>query len=196
MPNKIIFMGQKITSKPKAGQLLISEPFLQDENFVRSVVLLCNHDEHGSFGLVLNKLSILKLDELLDEDCLIPLDVYVGGPVEQNTLHFIYRGERLLEDSVALMDNLWWSGDFEKLMLAINNGSLREEDVRFFIGYSGWAEGQLQEELEQQTWILCDTIITENIFDASPEELWKLILKNMGGEYQQMANYPIDPRLN
>ncbi|MGY6521187.1 MAG: YqgE/AlgH family protein [Mongoliitalea sp.] len=189
-------MGQKITSKPKAGQLLISEPFLQDENFVRSVVLLCNHDEHGSFGLVLNKLSILKLDELLDEDYLIPLDVYVGGPVEQNTLHFIYRGEQMLEDSVALMDNLWWSGDFEKLMSAIKNGSLKEEDVRFFIGYSGWAEGQLQDELEQQTWILCDTIITENIFDASPEELWKLILKNMGGEYQQMANYPIDPRLN
>ncbi|UJP64090.1 YqgE/AlgH family protein [Mongoliitalea daihaiensis] len=189
-------MKAKFTHKPKAGQLLISEPFLQDENFVRSVVLLCNHDEHGSFGLVLNKLSILKLDELLDGDLLNPLDVYVGGPVEQNTLHFIYRGGQLLEDSISLMDELWWSGDFEKLLTEIRNGNLKEDDVRFFIGYSGWAEGQLQEELDQQTWILCDKIDTENIFDASPEELWKLILKNMGGEYQQMANYPIDPRLN
>jgi putative transcriptional regulator len=189
-------MERKALTKPRTGQLLVSEPFLQDENFVRSVILLCNHDAKGSFGLVLNKLSILKLNELLDEQFMLSIDVYVGGPVEQNTLHFIYKGERLMEDSIELREGLWWSGDFEKLLKKLESGHISETDVRFFIGYSGWAEGQLQDELEENTWIICDKIDPNDIFNASPEELWKLILKNMGGEYQQMANYPIDPRLN
>lgn len=181
---------------PQSGSLLISEPFLQDENFVRSVVLLCENNELGSFGLVLNKLSIFKLDELLDGCELRDKEVYVGGPVEQNTLHFIYQGEQLLADSISVGKNLWWGGDFAELMEKHRLGMINTADFRFFIGYSGWEQGQLKEELTENTWIVCDNAYAPNIFLAEPDDLWRVILKNMGGDFQVLANYPIDPRLN
>jgi putative transcriptional regulator len=180
----------------KVGDLLISEPFLQDENFVRSVVLVCENNENGSFGLVLNKLSILRLNELIDNILPLECQVYVGGPVEQNTLHFIYRGQQLYDNSIQLGEDLWWGGDFDDLLESMKVGKISEEDIRFFIGYSGWSEGQLDNELNENTWIVCSKVDTDSVFLASPDDLWKIILRNMGGEYQQLANYPIDPRLN
>ncbi|MCC5937226.1 MAG: YqgE/AlgH family protein [Lunatimonas sp.] len=184
------------TIPPHSGCLLISEPFLQDENFVRSVVLLCENNDKGSFGLVLNKLSLFKLGDLLDGLLNFDSDVYVGGPVEQNTLHFIYFGEKKLQDSISLQGDLWWGGDFNELIQKCNSGSLDLETFRFFIGYSGWTGGQLDEELEEKTWIVCKNDFTDHIFFSDPDELWRVILKNMGGDYQVLANYPIDPRLN
>jgi putative transcriptional regulator len=73
---------------------------------------------------------------------------------------------------------------------------ISNENIRFFIGYSGWSEGQLANELQDNTWIVCEKIDSNSIFYDSPEEIWRNILKNMGGEYQLLANYPIDPRLN
>ncbi|MFD2036057.1 YqgE/AlgH family protein [Belliella marina] len=181
---------------PKSGHLLISEPFLQDENFVRSVVLLCENNENGAFGLVLNKLSILKLGELIDDLSFLDCDVYVGGPVEQNTLHFIYYGDKILEDSIKVGDQLWWGGNFVQLVSKLRLSEIDLDKIRFFIGYSGWSEGQLENEIEEKTWIVSDSTDTNYILGSSPEELWRIILKNMGGEYQVLANYPIDPRLN
>ncbi|MDG1278695.1 MAG: YqgE/AlgH family protein [Algoriphagus sp.] len=182
--------------KPKPGNLLISEPFLQDENFVRSVVLLCEHNEEGSFGLVVNKPSILKLGELLEELEFLDKEVFVGGPVEQNTLHFIYFGEKQLEGSVSLGADLWWGGDFEMLLEKLRIGSINVENVRFFLGYSGWGSGQLSDELSEDTWIVCQENLEIGNFDYTPEELWRNLLKNMGGEFKVIANYPLDPRLN
>lgn len=181
---------------PSSGCLLISEPFLQDENFVRSVILLCDASEKGSFGLVLNKLSMFKLGDLVEGVSYLESEVYVGGPVEQNTLHFIYCGEKMLEGSVQLGQQLWWGGDFTELIEKQKLGLLDLGNFRFFIGYSGWAEGQLNEEMEQKSWIVCNNHFTQHIFFSDPDELWRDILRNMGGEYQVLANYPIDPRLN
>lgn len=189
-------MKENSKTVPQPGHLLISEPFLQDENFVRSVILICENNENGAFGLVLNKLSILKLNELIDELDFLNTEVYVGGPVEQNTLHFIYSGQKLLDGSISLGENMWWGGSFEQLILKLNASEIDLEDIRFFIGYSGWSAGQLESELEEKTWIVCEKLETESIFKSSPEELWRVILKKMGGEYQVLANYPIDPRLN
>ncbi len=190
------FMELNSKHPAKSGCLLISEPFLQDENFVRSVVLLCENNEHGSFGLVLNKLSILKVSDLLDDLDFLDLEVYVGGPVEQNTLHFIYYGDAVLSGSVPLAENLWWGGDFDEFVFKLKNGELDLNNFRFFIGYSGWSEGQLDEELSSNTWIVCDSSYATNIFNSSPDDLWRVLLKNMGGDFQVLANYPIDPRLN
>ncbi len=189
-------MIQNEQDNPKAGDLLISEPFLQDENFVRSVVLLCEHSDEGSFGLVINKPSILKLGELVEELSFLDKEVFVGGPVEQNTLHFIYFGEKLLEGSISLGNELWWGGDFDSLLEKLKLGQFNSETVRFFLGYSGWGSGQLIDELGESTWIVCTQNLDVENLDLTPEELWKNLLKNMGGEYKVIANYPLDPRLN
>ncbi|MHA7128670.1 YqgE/AlgH family protein [Algoriphagus namhaensis] len=181
---------------PIAGDLLISEPFLQDQNFVRSVVLLCSHGEEGSFGFVINKPSILRLSEIVEDLDFIDKEVFVGGPVEQNTLHFVYVGEKCLDDSVEVGNGVWWGGSFDELVEKLKLGLMDPHDVRFFIGYSGWGAGQLADEMNEDTWILCHESINKKSFSYTPEELWKSLLQNMGGEFKLLANYPLDPRLN
>jgi putative transcriptional regulator len=189
----MVFNSKK---NPQTGDLLISEPFLQDENFVRSVILICENNVNGTFGLVLNKLSILRLSDLIENFHHGDQDVFIGGPVEQNTLHFIYNGQQLISESIPLGPNLWWGGNYNELKEKLFANTLDLSHFRFFLGYSGWSEGQLMEELEANTWIVCQLSESEDIFTSSPDDLWKIILRNMGGDYQQLANYPIDPRLN
>ncbi|MCE2708291.1 MAG: YqgE/AlgH family protein [Bacteroidota bacterium] len=189
-------MALSANSLLRPGMLLLSAPFLQDENFVRSVILLCEHENSGSFGLVLNKPSILQLADLVEELSFVETDVFVGGPVEQNTLHFIYFGEKKLEGSVQLGKELWWGGEFDQLVNFLKNKQLDANQVRFFMGYSGWEAGQLGREIEEQTWIICREGMDLFPKQDVSEKIWKLLLKNMGGVYRELANYPLDPRLN
>ncbi len=176
------------------GRLLIAEPFMGDTNFERSVVLICEHTAQGTFGLVLNQTTDLHLSDVI-EDITPDLPLFMGGPVQQNTLHFIHRRPDLIDDSIKIMDGLYWSGDFEEIKRAVNLGTLTERDARFFIGYSGWSEGQLADELVQKAWIVSH-VNADFLFDTPTKEFWRGVLKRMGGEYKSIAHYPVDPRLN
>lgn len=180
--------------KPSAGNLLIAEPFLNDPNFVRSVILMCEHNEMGSFGLVLNQLSNLKLNDLF-EDVILEFPVYVGGPVEHNTLHFVHTLGDTINGSKDLGNGVYWSGDFEVLKSLVNRGKIENHQVRFFLGYSGWGEGQLDGELESNSWIVAETD-GDIVFEEDTKEFWRMVMKSLGGEYKAMSNYPTDPRLN
>jgi putative transcriptional regulator len=102
----------------------------------------------------------------------------------------------MLEGSIDLGTDLWWGGDFESLLERLLAGSLKSDNVRFFLGYSGWGSGQLMEELIEDTWIVGSENLDLSNFDFTSEELWRNLLKNMGGEFKVIANYPVDPRLN
>jgi len=181
--------------KPEKGRLLISEPFLPDPNFERTVVLLCEHNDEGSFGFVLNKPSILKVSEVMEDLTEMENVVYVGGPVQQDTLHFIHRNATL-ENAVEIVDRIFWGGAFENLMLMLETKQLTSKDIRFFLGYSGWGPGQLDTELEQDSWIVCDYVSDQLLFDTSADVMWRKALENMGGRFSMYSNYPVDPRLN
>jgi putative transcriptional regulator len=181
--------------KPEKGRLLISEPFLPDPNFERTVVLLCEHNDEGSFGFVLNKPSILKVSEVMEDLTELENVVYVGGPVQQDTLHFIHRNATL-ENAVEIVDQIFWGGSFENLMLLLETKQLTAKDVRFFLGYSGWGPGQLDTELEQDSWIVCDYVTDQLLFDTGADVMWRKALENMGGRFSMYSNYPVDPRLN
>jgi putative transcriptional regulator len=189
-------MSIDLPTNPIPGNLLLSDPFLNDENFGRSVVLLCEHQEAGSFGLVVNKPSILHPGDLVEELSFLEGEVYVGGPVEQNTLHFLYFGSKLLDDSKSLGAGLWWGGDFKGLIQLLKVGDLLPAQVRFFIGYSGWASGQLNMELQEKSWIVYNGLFEQHLFEKPANQLWKVLMKNMGGDFMLQANYPLDPRLN
>jgi putative transcriptional regulator len=181
---------------PEKGDLLISEPMLPDPNFERTVVLLCEHNQEGSIGFVLNKPSQLQFEEAIEgiEGFTAPL--YVGGPVQQDTLHFIYRGNFELEGSIEVTREINWGGNFEQLLTMINNGLVTTKDFRFFVGYSGWAAGQLDNELKQNSWIVVSGVNAGQVFDTQPRELWKRLLEEMGGKFRMFSNYPVDPRMN
>jgi len=189
-------MSEEHAVFPKPGNLLLSDPFLKDENFGRSVVMLCEHQDTGSFGLVINKPSILQLGDLVEELSFLDTEVYVGGPVEQNTLHFLYFGSKLLVNSTSVGPGIWWGGDFDALVEHLKVGAVSADQVRFFIGYSGWASGQLQEELQEKTWIVYSGLVEHDLFKNPAKEIWKVLMKNMGGDFSTQANYPLDPRLN
>ncbi len=180
--------------QPAKGKLLIAEPFLGDPNFERAVILLCEHNEKGSFGLVLNQLSNLKLSDAVNE-CYAELPLYVGGPVEYNTLHFVHRLGDQIPGSVDLGNGIFWAGDFETLQTLLNLNKVDQKDVRFFLGYSGWGEGQLDNEMRQNSWIISQAD-ADLLFESDTETFWRKVLRDMGGGYKVMSNYPIDPRLN
>lgn len=179
---------------PNAGKVLIAEPFLGDPNFERSVVLICEHNKEGSFGLVLNNVSKNTIADVVD-DIYAEFPLFIGGPVEQNTLHFVHRLGQLIEDSIDLGNGIFWSGDFESIKSLLSIGTIKSEDIRFFIGYSGWGAGQLGNELAQNTWFVSD-INSDVLFEEYTNQFWRTVLKRMGGDYKVLANYPVDPRLN
>ena len=181
---------------PKKGDLLISEPFLPDPNFERTVIYICEHNEEGSFGFVLNRPSELKFDDIIAEVDAFAETMYIGGPVQHDTLHFIHRASDIIDDGVIIKENLCWGGNFEQLKTLINTKQINEKNFRFFIGYSGWGAGQLQEELDANSWIVLPNATEKQIFDIPPEQLWRTILKDMGGRFKMYSNYPSDPRLN
>lgn len=177
------------------GKLLIADPFLKDPNFGRSVVFICDHKDEGSFGLLLNKKYEQVLGELISdlENSTIP--VYVGGPVQLDTVHFLHRRPELIPGGYEVTDGIFWGGDFEEVVKLVKANKLSNKDIRFFIGYSGWGEGQLEEEMKQKSWITTEA--TSNlIFINNATNTWKDALKQLGGEYVQMINYPLDPQLN
>lgn len=180
---------------PEKGRLLISEPYLPDPNFERTIILLCENNEDGSFGFVLNKPSLANVSELMEDIKNYELPAMVGGPVQQDTLHYIHRFASL-EEAVEIAPGIFWGGNFEKLLFLLETRQMPHKDIKFFLGYSGWTAGQLEEELEQDSWIVSDQVSEELIFDTAPESMWKKTLTIMGGRFSVYSNYPKDPRLN
>jgi putative transcriptional regulator len=177
------------------GLLLISDPFLKDPHFLRTVVLVCEHQYEGSFGFVLNRLYEQSLGELISdlEECNFP--VYYGGPVQIDTVHFLHQRPDLIDGGFVITDGVFWGGDFERVVELLKEKKLKQSDIRFYIGYSGWGEGQLQNELQQKSWITTEGK-KKIVFHRDTNMIWKDALQNLGGEYSQMINYPIDPQLN
>ncbi|HNE92708.1 MAG TPA: YqgE/AlgH family protein [Chitinophagaceae bacterium] len=177
------------------GILLISDPFLKDPNFARSVVLICDHQQEGSCGFVLNKLYDRSLKDMLTDFEDINFPLFYGGPVQPQTIHFIHKRPDLIEGGLEVLDNIYWGGEFELVVDLIKTKKISKNDIRFFIGYSGWGEGQLADELQTKSWITRQAT-TALVFNSKTENIWKDALKDLGGEYSQMVNYPIDPQLN
>ncbi|MNR31941.1 hypothetical protein D3C85_1494840 [compost metagenome] len=95
-----------------------------------------------------------------------------------------------------IADGIYWGGDFETLKLLINNNSIQEDEVKFFLGYSGWGFNQLEDELATNTWIVSDQYHQDTIFSNNEDELWKEVIINLGPKYAHVSNFPIDPNLN
>ncbi|RYG41253.1 MAG: YqgE/AlgH family protein [Chitinophagaceae bacterium] len=180
---------------PGPGILLIAEPFLKDPNFMRTVVLLCDHQEEGSFGFVLNKLYEHSLDELMNDMGELKLPVFYGGPVQMDTLHFLHQYPEKIPGSFEVLDGICWGGDFETAIGLLRSGEIDQKKIRFFIGYSGWSNGQLGDELKEKSWLTAQAT-RKIVFHHQAEEIWKASLKLLGTEYEVMANFPIDPQLN
>ena len=181
--------------EPAAGILLIAEPFLKDPNFMRTVVLLCDHQTDGSFGFVINRHYEHTLNELMNDMDELPLPVFYGGPVQMDTIHFLHQYPDKIPGSQEVQKGIYWGGDFETAVTLLQNGDIDKSKIRFFIGYSGWSDGQLTNELNDKSWLTVEAN-RSIVFHNEADEIWKESLKLLGGDYEQLVNYPIDPQLN
>ena len=180
----------------KKGSLLIAEPsLLGDSSFNRSVILIADHNDEGSVGFILNKPLEYTVNDLVP-DLEAFFTIYNGGPVEQDNLYFIHNVPQLITDSIEISDGIYWGGNFELTKSLINDNKLKSENIRFFLGYTGWTSNQLESELEQKSWILLKNIHHKEILEKSSDDFWKEKIMALGGEYLIWSNAPENPILN
>jgi putative transcriptional regulator len=181
---------------PAAGRLLISEPFMLDPNFKRSVILIAEYSAEGAMGFVLNHSNDMLLGDIIPEISYSELPLFNGGPVGNNTLHFIHRCPDKIDGGIEIWDGVFWGGDFEQVKELANTYQLNDNEIRFFIGYSGWSEGQLEDELKEDTWIVANKFNPDILFNHNEETLWKEVVVSLGQRYAHIANFPENPALN
>jgi putative transcriptional regulator len=182
--------------KIKKGVLLLAEPsIIGDVSFSRSVILLADHNESGSVGFILNKPLDFTVNDLVP-DVEASFVVYNGGPVEQDNLYFIHNIPDLITNSIEISDGIYWGGDFDITRELINNGTIHKENIRFFLGYTGWDHDQLENEFEANSWIVTLNNFKNKILDTPSSEFWKAKIMELGGEYVIWSNAPENPILN
>lgn len=177
--------------KLEKGKLLVSEPFMLDPHFKRSVVLLCDHhEEDGTIGFVLNKTVDMKLNDILASFPEFDSNVYYGGPVATDTIHYVHRLGNEIPKSVKVMDGVWFGGDYEELKTLANMQLIEPDDIRFFIGYTGWSGGQLKSELLTKSWLLAEGdanyVFNKKYFD----NMWTEVLEHEGGTKAVIGQIP------
>jgi putative transcriptional regulator len=185
-----------VNHNPKKGHLLIAEPsILGDVSFNRSVILLADHNEEGSIGFILNKPLDYTINDLIPE-IEGAFKIYNGGPVEQDNLYFIHKIPELIPNSIEISNGIYWGGDFDKVTELINSNSLSNNDIRFFLGYTGWENKQLNSELLSNTWIVATNVYKKSIIEKNDVDFWKEKMLELGGEYSIWSNAPEDPSYN
>jgi putative transcriptional regulator len=175
--------------KIKNGQILLAEPFMLDPYFRRAAVLLCEHHAQGSMGFILNKAVDIGINDLVNGFPEFESEVFYGGPVQTDTLHYIHNVGNLLDESIRICAGLWWGGDFEKLKILIGSGLIQPNNIRFFVGYSGWSAGQLAEEMTTGSWVPAE-MDANYVFKIQPGQVWSHAMYNKGNRYEILADLP------
>lgn len=181
---------------PEPGKVLLAEPFMADLHFGRKAILLCEHNEEGSFGFVLNNFVEVGLNELLDDLPAVECRLSLGGPVKNSNLYYLHTIEGA-PDAITVKPGLFMGGDFDWVRSLLDAGAQLEGKLRFFIGYAGWTPGQLEDEIKSRSWFVTnadvDTIMST---ESEDETLWKSLITEMGEGFDHIANAPADPSMN
>lgn len=177
--------------KSLQGQLLIDGGSLAGSFFNHTVVLLCQHNEEGAFGLVLNRPMGKSVGETILEDLpehIQEQDLSIGGPVQSQAMSFLHTDDYLPDANVIPNLNLEHSIDE---LLEIGKSFSSGSQVRIFAGYSGWGAGQLEDEMKRNAWLTHPASV-DHVFAIPPDQLWRAVMLEMGGVNRLMADAPDD----
>lgn len=190
-----LFKIQSNTLNPVIGDVLISEPFMNDFYFRRSVILLIDHNEEGSLGVIINKRLTIPFNEIVQGFPEFKADVYLGGPVETDRIFFIHTVGEMIPDSHKISDGLYWSGNINVLKSMIKMDLIKPHEVRFYVGYAGWDGGQLRNELKANTWVV-GRFTSKQLLTTMPGKMWKSFVRQMGKRYILWDKFPVNPSEN
>ncbi|MBK9269968.1 MAG: YqgE/AlgH family protein [Saprospiraceae bacterium] len=180
----------------KTGSVLLSDPFMLDPNFKRTVVLIVDHTiEDGTVGFVLNRSTGMKFSDFIEDIGDFDAPVFEGGPVSPNTLHYLHNVGELLEDSIKVCPGIYWGGDFDALKFLIEQKLILPDNIRFFMGYSGWSADQLQGEIAEKSWVLSQ-MDTNYLFKKYKLDLWKMMMNDKGEHWSAISQMDGDHIFN
>lgn len=186
------------TLTPREGSLLVAEPFLSDEYFNHAVITLIDYEPGAnSMGIVMNRTSGYTLGQMIegfDDDIEIP--VYIGGPMSRNRMFYIHRLGQLFSGAVEIMPGLWIGGDYEQVLQYVREGYPADDLIRFFVGYSGWDAGQLEEEIKQHVWAVTSPMVPEQMLSGYDDGYWHKVVRKMGARYRGWQMQPMFPAAN
>ncbi|MCD8309669.1 MAG: YqgE/AlgH family protein [Prevotellaceae bacterium] len=181
---------------PMQGRVLIAEPFLCDNTFSRTVVLLVEHTQDGSMGIIMNKSLPLRLNDVFNDfEGLEQIPIYRGGPLGTDTLFYLHT-LREIPGAFPIGKGFYLNGDFDVIKQYVLQGNPIKGKIRFFLGYSGWDNEQLERELKQNTWLVGKEKIPSLMDVETSKSLWKNSLARMGGKYEVWSRFPKVPTLN
>jgi putative transcriptional regulator len=189
-------MTVEIPKKIHKGCFLISNPEIDGGLFTRSVLLLCEHNEVGSFAIIINKpLDVELPSELIDLDNASNKNISIraGGPVQTNQLMLLHNAPSPSQQLLSVTEDVFLGGDLEYLHELLEDE--KQPQIYLCFGYSGWASSQLEREVLEGHWFICQAN-KKLIFETPPEELWHSLLKEMGGKYAVLSTIPEDLSLN
>ena len=190
-----LFKIQSNTLNPAIGDVLIAEPFMDDFYFRRSVILLVDHNEEGSLGVIFNKRLTIPFNEIVQGFPEFKADVYLGGPVETDRIFFIHTIGEMIPDSHLISNGLYWSGNINALKAMIKMDFIKPHEVRFFVGYAGWDGGQLRNELKANTWLV-GRFTAKELLNTMPGKMWSGLVNKMGKRYMLWDKFPVNPSEN
>ncbi len=180
----------------KKGEILVSNyTLVNDIEFNKTLILIVESNNEGIVGFIFNKESDYYLSDIDEQLKEINLKIYKGGPVKIDTLHFIHRSNKFLTNSTKVTNEIYWGTEFEKAIELIKSNKLKKDDVKFFIGYSGWDKNQLKDEIEDGSWHILKKI-NENDILENKSNIWKLKLEELGEYFKIWSNSPENPNLN
>ena len=180
------------------GYFLIANPVLPDPNFSRTVVLLCNHDSEGSFGLVINRTAPISSKEVFSEMGMSSFSsdkIYVGGPVSPSQVFYLCRSEKPLPELETICEGVYLGMSWELLDNLITRFKNPEKNIRFYLGYSGWGAGQLAGEMTRLSWLTTQAY-SEYVFQENEDGIWANVVCSLGKDYEYLLNAPINPQWN
>jgi len=180
---------------PEKGKILISEPFLPDTFFNRTIVYLADHNAEGSVGFILNKKLEIKVCDAISGFDGWKEYLSMGGPVAPDTLHYLHNLGDRIPKSVWVDENIYWGGDIDIIRGLISKGSLDTTQIRFFLGYSGWSAGQLERELKENSWVIAK-VKTDIVLSNQVDNTWKKVLRGLKNKYRMWAEFPESPDMN
>ncbi len=181
--------------EPGKGKLILSEPFLDDFYFGRSVVLLIEHDQDGSFGLIMNKPVPEKFNDIIKGFPDFDARVYLGGPVQPDHVFILHTIGNEIDGSLEVLDGLFWGGDLESIREKIRMGTVRPGQIRFYMGYAGWEPNQLDMELERNSWVVTNAT-SRKILATNHASMWSRFVSQLGSPYDLWKQFPVNPEMN